>query len=99
MAQVVARKNTKKPQLPTAPLVDPLLDRPKMKAQIQNDGRAIVPSFQSATKQEVESDEEASELSFEMIVKTKPSPNRVREFLQACADKMNDDTDEDSDFE
>jgi len=87
-AQVVPRKNTKQPQLPTAPPVDPLLDRPKMKAQIQ-----------SATKQEVYSDEECSELSFEMIVKTKPSPNRVREFLQACADKMNDDTDEDTDFE
>jgi hypothetical protein len=86
-AQVVPRKNTKQPQLPTAPPVDPLIDRPKMKAQIQ-----------SATKQEVDSDEDACELSFEMIVKTKPSPNRVREFLQACADKMND-TDEDTDFE
>jgi hypothetical protein len=81
-AQVVPRKNTKQPQLPTAPPVDPLIDRPKMKAQIHS----------------VESDEECSELSFEMIVKTKPSPNRVREFLQACADKMND-TDEDTDFE
>jgi len=81
-AQVVPRKNTKQPQLPTAPPVDPLIDRPKMKA----------------TKQEVDSDEECSELSFEMIIKTKPSPNRVRDFLQACADKMND-SDEDTDFE
>jgi hypothetical protein len=43
--------------------------------------------------------EEACELSFEMIVKSKPSPNKVREFLQACSDKMNGDDTDDSDFE
>jgi len=44
-------------------------------------------------------DEDACELSFEYIVKNKPSPGKVREFLQACVDQMNDDTDEDTDFE
>jgi len=50
-------------------------------------------------KQGDSSDEECSELSFQMIVKTKPSPSKVREFLQACADKMNSDDTEDDDFE
>jgi len=45
--------------------------------------------------------EEACELSFEMIVKSKPSPNKVREFLQACVDQMNgeDEDDETDDYE
>lgn len=46
------------------------------------------------------SDEECDMLSFEMIVKSKPSPSKVREFLQACANEMNgDDTDSEEDYE
>jgi hypothetical protein len=45
------------------------------------------------------SDEECSELSFEYIIKNKPSPSKVREFLQACSDKMNGETDDDTDLE
>jgi hypothetical protein len=46
-----------------------------------------------------DNEEDACELSFDFIVKNKPSPGKVREFLQACVDQMNDDTDEDTDFE
>ena len=45
-------------------------------------------------------DEECDMLSFEYIVKSKPSPSKIREFLQACADQMNgDDTDTEDDYE
>lgn len=52
-------------------------------------------------KQDDSEDEGSCELSFDFIIRNKPSPSKVREFLQACANEMNgDDTDtEDDDFE
>ena len=80
MAQVVARKNTKKTQPIPPPQVDPLLERPKilpttniMKAQKQEE------------KVESNSDEE---ISFESIIRDQPSPKTVAKFLQSCVNQI-----------
>jgi hypothetical protein len=84
--QVVPRKNTKKTQLPTAPPVDPLLDRPK-----------ILPTThmvkEAKQEEKLESDEEI--ISLESIIRDQPSPKTVAKFLQSCVNQILKDDDSD----
>lgn len=68
---------------------------------LQTDNKQITKSKLPLQSYSSEDEEDYNNmLSFEYIVKSKPSPSKVREFLQACADKMNGDTDtEDDDYE
>jgi hypothetical protein len=77
--QIVPRKNTKKTQLPTAPPVDPLLDRPK-----------ILPTtnlVKAKQEEKVESNSD-EEISFESIIRDQPSPKTVAKFLQGCVNQI-----------
>lgn len=68
---------------------------------LQTDNKQITKSKLPLQSYSSEDEEDYNNmLSFEYIVKSKPSPSKVREFLQACADQMNGDTDtEDDDYE
>jgi hypothetical protein len=93
MPQVVQRKP--KPQsIPNPPPPDPLAQRPKVQQkQVMKDKNKVIPQVKDII---MEDSDEEEELSFDYIVKEKPSPKKVAMFLQECVNEIMKEDDSES---
>jgi hypothetical protein len=104
MPQVVQRKP--KPQsIPNPPPPDPLAPRPKVQQKQVMTGRnggsrgahqdknKVIPQVKDII---LEDSDEEEELSFDYIVREKPSPKKVAMFLQECVNEIMKEDDSES---
>jgi hypothetical protein len=93
MPQVVQRKP--KPQsIPNPPPPDPLAQRQKVQQQQQVKGKnKVIPQVKDII---LEDSDEEEELSFDYIVREKPSPKKVAMFLQECVNEIMKEDDSES---
>jgi len=97
MPQVVARK-VKAETVPILPPHDPMNPRPKVPAMSNAQVKQPVKEIPKVKNVQLEADsdsEEEEEISFETIVKQKPSPKKVAMFIQECINQIMKEDDSD----
>jgi len=98
MPQVVPRKQIQRTVPPPNPPNDPLTRPPKQEVKhiIKEENKKIKTKPEQVV---LDSDSEEEEISFESIVRDKPSPKKVAMFIQECVNDLIRDSDEESETE